>query len=622
MRLIKPITAGAAILLVLCLALSPMFAFASVTLENGMPEVLAGHPHSAAPDYSMAWLDTVIIRDNATSFTTSRIVPRAEYPYSHTYEQFVNEVDRYAKLNSLNEENVGQAYDEVLTLFYYTATAMGMTDDVPTMIDYLQSYGVVVPQEPTPQDTPAIAVVYAALRYNAVYTLYQKEVTLPKGITLEAAEVIILSELTGVFLPSGVTTINGFAVQAVKTHVQEFPELPLSDNPSNAEVFHWSKVLTAAAQSYKVPLTPYDKASNAQKEYVDYAYYASILDTAYDVKLNPARLSVADKSGKQNAVQELILKAMLDDKDIPYSNTATTEELFNLACTAGCFELDEEFFSDIFNYDLYVSGSSEKVWFTPISLADQLGGSNENVQIFLNGTEMRSNATASAALNTAKKQETIDLTVVYNDGSYLNADTVTYTFNVIKDGAAAVASGKNSDLLDQMQTLLNSKAASETKQAQDVVNHVISVVEAQGDDSVFDLDAIGSLDNSIVIEPIPTQEDLFDDTDTPEDDAGYLSRLIGETYAADEITVASDNDLDLDKPVVNDASLGTRAWTAIKENPGIAAAPTGIIALGGLAGYIWTKKRKDEKSHYADEEDGEEVVRLDKADPFEEEDVN
>ena len=611
--------AAAAVLLILCLAVSPMFAFASVTLENGMPEVLAGHPRSASPEYSMAWLDTVIIRDNATSFTTSRIVPRAEYPYSHTYEQFVNEVDRYAKLNDLNEENVGQAYNDVITLFYYTATAMGMTDDVPTMVEYLQGCGIVLPQEITPQDTPAIAVVYAALRYNAVETLYQKEVTLPRGITLEAAEIIILSELTGVFLPSGVTTVNGFAVQAVKTHVQEFPTIPLSQNPSNAEVFHWSKVLTAAAQSYKVPLTPYEETNKAQKEYVDYAYYASILDTAYDVKLNPARLSAADQSGRPNAVQELILKSMLDDRNVLYSAAATTEELFNTACTAGCFPLDEEFFSDIFNYDLYVSGASEKVWFTPLALASQLGGSDNHVQIYLNGVEMRPSATAAAALNPGKSQEQIDLTVSYNDGSYVNADTVTYTFNVIKDGTAAAASAKNSDLLDQMQALVNSAASKETQQAQSVVNHVISVVEAQKDDTAFDLSAISSLDNSIVIEEIPTQADLFEDVETTDDtdSSGYFSQLIGETYAADEITVASDNDLNLDKPAVNDASLGNRAWTVIKENPEIAAAPTGIIALGGLAGYIWNKKRKEEQAHENEDND----TFPDLSSDFEEEDV-
>ncbi len=619
MRFIKPIAAAVTALLILCLAVSPLFAFAGVTLQNGMPETVPGHPRWASSQPGMAWLDTLIIRDNATAFTTARIVPRADYPYSHTYEQFVTEVERYKKLHTLDEENVGQAYDEVVTLFYYTATAMGMTDDLPTMIAYLENYGIVLPQEPTPQDTPAIAVVYAALRYNAVYALYEKEVTLPKGITLEAAEIIILSELTGVFLPSGVTTINGFAVQAVKTHVQEFPEIPLSLNPSNAEVFHWSKVLTAAAQSYKVPLTPYEEASKAQKEYVDYAYYASILNAAYDVKLNPARLSAADQSGSENAVQELILKTMLDEKNAIYRGGASTEELFDTACTAGCFELDEEFFSDIFNYDLYVSGASEKVWFTPISLADQLGGSNDNVRIYLNGVEMRSGATAPVALNPAKSQEQIDVTVSYNDGSYVNADTVTYTFNVIKDGATAAVTENGSNLLDQMQTLVNSNVSKESQAAQDMVNHVISAVEAQNDNAIFDLNSINSLDNSIVFEEIPTQPDLFDtETSDSEDSTGYFSQFIAETYAADEITVAPDNDLQLDKPEVNDTSLGNRAWTTIKENPEIAAAPTGIIALGGLAGYIWSKKRKEELARTSQTDDSFPDLCSD----FEEEDLD
>ena len=622
MRLIKPIAAGVTVLLIICLALSPMFAYAGLSVENGLPEVVAGHPRWATSTPGMAWLDTLIIRDNANSFTTARLVPRAEYPYSHTYDQFVSEVDRYAKVHTLDENNVGQAYDEIVTLFYYTATAMGMTDDLPTMTDYLQNNGIILPQEITPQDTPSIAVVYAALRYNAVYALYEKEVTLPRGITLEAAEIIILSELTGVFLPSGVTTINGFAVQAVKTHVQEFPELPLSQNPSNAEVFHWSKVITAAAQSYKVPLTPYDEASNAQKEYVDYAYYATILNTAFDIQLNPARLSAADRSGQPNAVQELILHTMLDDQGVPYTPTETAEELFDKACAAGCFELDEEFFSDIFNYDLYVSGDCEKVWFTPISLADQLGGSNDNVLIYLNGAEMRSSATAAAPLNAGKSQEQIDVTVVYNDGSYVNADTVTYTFNVIKTGAAAAATTENgSNLLDQMQTLVNSNVSKETQAAQDMVNHVISAVEAQDDNTIFDLNSISSLDNSIVIEPIPTQEDLFDtETSDGEDSSGYFSQFIAETYAADEITVPPDNELNLDKPAVNDASLGNRAWTAIKENPEIAAAPTGIIALGGLAGYVWNKKRKEEQTHA--NEDNENDSFPDLSSSFDEEDLD
>ncbi len=45
----------------------------------------------------------------------------------------------------------------------------------------------------------------------------------------------------------------------------------------------------------------------------------------------------------------------------------------------------------------------------------------------------------------------------------------------------------------------------------------------------------------------------------------------------------------------------------IKENPEVAVAPTGIIALGGLAGYIYTKRKKTlEKIRSGDEKLDEE----------------
>ena len=581
-----------------------MFAFATVTLQNGKPEVLQGHPRSANPAYSKAWLDTVIIRDNATSVLTARIVPRDDYPYSHTYEQFVAEVNRYAELNKLDETSVGNAYNEVVELFYYTAAAMGMTDDLPTMAQYLRDYGIEVPANIDPKDTPTVAVVYAAIKYNAIYTLYNKQVTFPKGITLQSAEIIILSELTGVFLPSGVNSINGFAVQAVKSHVEEFKDLPLSQNPSNAEVFHWSKILTAAANHYQVPLTPYEETTKAQRDYVDYAYFASIINTLYDVQINPARLAVADASAEQNALQKVILQGMLDSKEMPYSNTASCEELFNQACAADCFLLDEEFYSDIFNYDLYTASDCEKVWFTPIALASQLGGNDENVTVYLNGAQMRPGSTAAAMLDPAKATEDIRLTVTYDDGTYANNDMVTYVFHVVKNGESSVME-TGSDLLMQMQTLLDSAVPAETEAAQSLVNEVISTVESNSNSDQFALNTFTTYDSSLFA-TIPV-DDAETSAASGQTDFGYLGKLLDETYAANETAVASDPSGGGQASQSANASLIARTFNAIKENPEIAAAPTGIIAFGGLVGYFWNKKRKEEHAEEPETDETEEI---------------
>ena len=123
----------------------------------------------------------------------------------------------------------------------------------------------------------------------------------------------------------------GLAVQAAKSHVEEFPEIPISENPSNSEVFHWSKVLTAASNDYEVPMTTYDQTSAAQREYVDYAYYASIFDKIYDdIHVNPTKLAAADMSGDSLAVQKVVLGAMLDSKGVAYAPEASCQQLFEL----------------------------------------------------------------------------------------------------------------------------------------------------------------------------------------------------------------------------------------------------------------------------------------------------
>ena len=194
MKLKRPILALVLIVLIGCFALTPLLASASVTVANGSFEVLPGNPQSSSPAYSKAWLDTVIIRDGSTAITACKPIPKPDYPYSKTYEEFVDEVARYDVLHDLNETTVGVAYDELIDTFYYMVTAMGMTDKQSTMKAYLTDYGIAVPTNPTSTEQAEIAGVYATLKYNAPYVLYEKDVTLPKGTTLEGAEVALMAD--------------------------------------------------------------------------------------------------------------------------------------------------------------------------------------------------------------------------------------------------------------------------------------------------------------------------------------------------------------------------------------------------------------------------------------------
>lgn len=272
------------LLMLISLCLCPASALQQNSLVTSALTVSPGNVRWDGLTYNYAWLDNMIIRDDAMAATQAHIIPRpTDYPYRITYDQFLVESGDYNQLITLDKESVTAAYDEVINVMYYLVVAMGMTDDVDVMKQYLVQQGIRLPANTSADEKAEIAVVYAAIKYDAVYTLYGKRVEFPVGTTLDGAIVTIMSALTGTVVPSGVDNLAGYAVFCTKTYVTAFEGLPVSTNPSEEEIFYWAKVVTAGSSGdYQVPVEVYSETTPAQKEYVDYAYYASILSDVYD----------------------------------------------------------------------------------------------------------------------------------------------------------------------------------------------------------------------------------------------------------------------------------------------------------------------------------------------------
>ena len=97
-------------------------------------------------------------------------------------------------------------------------------------------------------------------------------------------------------------------------------------------------------------------------------------------------------------------------------------------------------------------------------------------------------------------------------------------------------------------------------------------------------------------------------------DFGYLAELMSETYKnAEQASSAIEKFASQQKQ--QSVSFVQKTVQTIKENPEVAVAPTGIIALGGLGGYIWTKRKKTlEKIRSGDEKLDEENSNDEKPD--------
>lgn len=593
-------------LMLISFSICPAFAESQSSILSAVA-VDPGNLRWDNPIYNYAWLDNMIIRDDPMAATQSHIIPKpTDYPYSTTYDQFLEESGNYTELITLDKESVASAYDEIINAMYYLVVAMDMTEDTETMKIYLTEQGIRLPANTTPDENAEIAVVYAAIKYDAVYTLYGKHVEFPVGTTLDGAVVTIISALTGAVVPSGVENLAGFAVFSTKTYVTSFESLPISTNPSEEEIFHWAKVIIAGSSGdYQVPVEVYSETSAAQKEYVDYAYYASILSDIYDVKINPIKLIIAIQDSDPYAVQKLILKTMLDEKNVDYPNDMGCQELFDLACKNGCFNLEEEFYTDVLSYEIEVAQNCEKIWFTPFPLSGQLtGGNDAYLSLTLAGNSVAPSSTTGIALNPAMATETIYLESFYNAPD--RQESAVYEFKIVKNPALNGERNPETqnDMVADVEQYVNSIVPTGSATASTVIDGVFQSVDAALQDTTTSSSDEGIL-TTYGVDVSTTSSTAGSTTTTERFDFNYLDELINGVYDTDEFgNIITTTAFDYEQYITTtDESIIEKTVETVKENPEIVAAPTGLIAVGAFAGYLLTKKHRDSESYIKTEED-------------------
>lgn len=552
---------------------------AVITTYTGTVSVLPGNTRSQNPDYSHAWLDTVIVRSDASAILPDELEPVDSYPYSLTYDEFVHEASQYMVLFDLDTNSVTVGFDQLIQVLYYSFTALGLTDDAGTMYDYLVEYGIDCNAGADSEQTKLMhmSIIYACLKNNAYYAVYGENITIPKGVTLEHAIVICLSQALGISLPSGVNTLSGLSLLVMRSYITD-ADLPVSANPDEAEAEYWAKISVAAAQDYQVPTVAFNEATGAQKEYVDYAYCASVIKLKYDITVNPLKLYEAVNNADTYAVHKLILKTMLDEKGISYSADETTQALFEKTCNNGYFELEKEFYSDIFSYNIYTDYACEKVWFSPFTLCEQLDGDLSYLTMTLNGTPIKHGATASVDFNKANSTQAVELKVTYNDGGFEN-DTVVYKFNLIKkspEESTTQTENDNGSLVGTIEGFISSALPEDNIVAQQRVeevfsgiNEMMSTTHGDGVLTTYNTQTTASSSSVFTTFPSTTQAQLTTS------DASTSSLFT--TYPAEK----------------TQGGIGA-TFAAITENPIAVATPFSLAAIGTAVGLIInSRKRKD-----------------------------
>lgn len=571
-----------AIFMFLFTCTAPLISFAAVFANDGDIEMCPGNTRAyiEKDKYNYAWLDSVILRDGSLAVTPLTVYPVSDYPYSLTYDEYITECNNYMELYKASDSAVQKTVIDTLKTVYYTLVSTGkITDSNQNMRAYNESYGIVYPFTESQFTDIYTLITYVCLNNNVYNVISGEDIDITRGTTIEGAVVKYLSAVCDMDLPSDVDSIPAFSYLFTEKYVIEDSEYPVSEDASEEEVYYWVKLQAAQKAGYDVPAsTRYEDLSSAQIEYVTYAYYASLLKTKYDVPIDPMRLKAALlSSDPSEKTPRLVLESMLEYVSVSYSDSESTAVLFEKAAKEGFFELENEFYTDIFNYNVFVPADCDKVWISCFPIADQLDdGNNEKVSIYVNGDLVKNNSTVPVKISNE------GTTFVVRTSYEGKDDKASYSFTVTKtDDATNMNEAPSIDLSEPLDGLSSSISNYISNAASG--SSVYSATPAQG----YTFNSVPLTTYSIDESSEESSPPVYSVLDTyPTDESGEV------LTTRDPLEISTENETEVS--VLNGVA------NTVRDNPVVVAAPAGLLAIGASAGFMFYRRRKDDDMNESD----------------------
>lgn len=382
---------------------------------------------SSASEKNPAWLSGFYVRESSTDLTPKEMVPHSNSKYGTTLEKFQTDVAVIKKLCTMNLNSLTGKFDDVIDRLYKMIANTGIIEEYSVMKDYIvKEHGIVYPEKDDIKYPVYTAVVYACLKYDIVSAFIGTEIVIPAGSTIDRAMVIIVSNVLSEEVPEDVSTIEEYAIESLKKYIEEKGyEVPNTYTPK--EVITLYKIMVAEQQGYKIENKDVKNYTPEDYQHVDGSYYAAVIKMNYKVSPTPEVAYSAVKSEDSNEMAKLILTLMIESKGQSTENDDTMEKLFEHACNLGFFNLKNGFYSDVYEYDVYLKYDCKEVWLTAYSYASTLGqGEMNNIKMTMNGTPIASGK--SYLLKLAGDTTKVTVSTAYDNGE--KKSEAEYTFNI------------------------------------------------------------------------------------------------------------------------------------------------------------------------------------------------
>lgn len=389
----------------------------------------------AYSENNVSWIRKLVIKEDMLSsqgiLNEAVLHPVTDYPYTTDAPHFKAEVEENTKTYTLDEESQKAAYLYVLNQIGALTIISEPTTSNETKADWLRAQGIIITEEDEADADKVllISALYAMLRNDLYYVYKGEHFTIPAGTPLEEAVVMYIAALSGHENSLGSFILKFFgknsfgsledyiyytSLMALYTNgyvsVMEVTTLP------REEVFRRLAIMTI--RNYGLAID----SENASTEELQQKYLTAMLGTHYRVSLDPASLV---KARSNQGIPYYILQRMAtEDANMTISHTRYTyEQCFDYVLKkTQRFNLDKEFFSDIYEYNLYLDSKRENIYVNPTPL-------NAKSLVKINGIPVVGGQYAKVELTDAGIQAiTITSTYTVNGKS----TTSTYKVNVIQ----------------------------------------------------------------------------------------------------------------------------------------------------------------------------------------------
>lgn len=335
----------------------------------------------AYSENNVSWLRKLVIKEDMLS--TSGLIneavlhPVTDYPYTTDAPHFKAEVEECVKTYTLDEESQKAAYLYVLNQIGALTIISEPTTSNETKADWLRAQGIIVTEEDenNAERVLLISALYAMMRNDLYYVMKGEHYTIPAGTPLEEATVMYIAALSGqenslssfilkFFGKNSFGSLEDYiyytSLMALYTNgyvsVMEISSLP------RAEVFRRLAIMTI--RNYGLAID----SEKATTEELQQKYLTAMLGTHYRVSLDPASLVKA--SSNQGIPYYILQRMAAEDAKMTLSHTRYTyEQCFDYVLKkTQRFDLDKEFFSDIYEYNIYLGSKREDIYVNPTPL--------------------------------------------------------------------------------------------------------------------------------------------------------------------------------------------------------------------------------------------------------------